>query len=228
MKLEVKNLYKSYKKNAVLKGVSFEAQGGEMIGILGGNGTGKTTLLSAMAGMCHGVKGEVLFDGANLLDHPKLSGDVIAYVPQVNPLMEELTGRDNLSLWYDGKILDMAIERGLLGRLGIGDFADKRVFEMSGGMKKRLAIGCALNSNAPIILLDEPTAALDLQAKLELYDFFEGIKKEGRILILVTHEKDEIAKCDRLFLFQNGKVSPYHYEGDERKLASDLSESFFG
>lgn len=213
MRFEVRNLSKKYGKHEVLKNVSFAANTGECVGILGGNGSGKTTLLSALAGMCSGVKGEVIWEGGV----PQF-----AYVPQQNPLMEELTARDNLRLWYKKDIIDASLQNGLLGRLGIAPFIDKSVSELSGGMKKRLAIGCAMSNNAPIVLLDEPTASLDLQAKQELYQLFDELRKGGRLILLVTHDKEEIEFCDKLFLFCEGVLNPYEYNGDAEKLARDI------
>ena len=147
---------------------------------------------------------------------------LIGYVPQGTPLMEELTARDNLSLWYDKKTMKAELQNGVLSMLGISEFLNTTVSKMSGGMKKRLSIGCAVAGRPPILLLDEPGAALDILCKKAIADYIAGYKRAGGAVILVTHDPMELELCDRWFIISDGILIPYEYTGDLNDLARRL------
>ena len=216
MQIEIKNVRKKYTKKGkeVLSGISFTAESGECVGIVGLNGCGKTTLLSALAGVLPVDEGSFQVDGKNIWEEEGMIQNRIGYVPQNNPLMTDLSVKDNLLLWYTGAALDMnrELEEGVLHMLGIDRFAEKKVSELSGGMKKRLSIGCAM-ANAPgVLIMDEPSASLDIDCKLEIANYIEEFKKQGGIVLLATHEKGEIELCDRLYLMKNGTLQDYQYQ----------------
>jgi len=198
----------------VLRGVSLEAQGGSCIGILGANGCGKTTLLSILAGVQRADGGSFLCDGQDLFSQSKLRQRLVGYVPQGTPLLEELTAKDNLLLWYSAAQLKKELEDGILSRLGIGEFLKKPVHKLSGGMKKRLSIGCSVASHPPILLLDEPTAALDLPCRQVITQYLRSYRAAGGILLLVTHDPQELALCDQCYILKDGIAHPYTYDGD--------------
>lgn len=204
MKIEIKNIQKKYGKKEVLKGCSFSAESGQCIGILGENGCGKSTLLSVLAGVQRAEGGEFLCDGADLFRDVKMRRKIVGYVPQGTPLMEELTARDNLLLWYDKETMKKELEQGVLARLGIHKFLKTPVSQMSGGMKKRLSIGCAVSGHPQVILLDEPMSALDLTCKKEIYSYIAEQKEKGGIQILVTHDVLELKLCDRCYTLKDG------------------------
>lgn len=212
MNIEIQSIAKRYKKKEVLKDVCFSAKGGECIGILGGNGSGKTTLLSILAGVQKSDSGAFLYEGKDLFQYPRQRSQLVGYVPQGTPLIEELNARDNLSLWYDEAQLKQELETGVLAMLGIGEFLKTPVSKMSGGMKKRLSIGCAIAQNPPILLLDEPMAALDLVCKQSILAYLKRHKEKGGILILVTH--DMLALCDRWYILKDGVLTPFQYDGN--------------
>lgn len=222
MELEINHIRKQFKKKTVLSDVSLSASAGECIGILGGNGCGKTTLLSILAGIMSADGGSVCLDGKELLKEKRLRAKMVGYVPQGTPLFGELSGKDNLLLWYDKKAMERELKDGVLALLGIQDFLSVPVNKMSGGMKKRLSIGCAVAGNQPLLLLDEPTAALDLVCKEQIWDYFRDYQKKGGILILVTHDVSEIEHCDRCYLLKDGKAEPYTYDGNVRHLVEQL------
>lgn len=165
MQIEIKNIAKKYKRKQVLQNICLTAETGSCIGILGANGCGKSTLLSILARVQSCDKGSFLCDGVDLLKNAKEHNRLVGYVPQGTPLIEELSAKDNLLLWYDRKKMEQELQDGVLSLLGIHEFLGVTVSKMSGGMKKRLSIGCAMASNPPVLLLDEPTAALDLACK---------------------------------------------------------------
>ncbi len=222
MEIQIKNIVKSYAKHKVLKDISFSAQGGSCIGILGTNGCGKSTLLSILAGVQERDSGQFLFDGEDLFQNRSKRAALVGYVPQGTPLIEELTAWDNLLLWYDRKALKKELKDGVLKMLGVDAFLKTPVRKMSGGMKKRLSIGCAMADKPPMLLLDEPTAALDLACKREISEYLLRYKNSGGILILTTHDSLELALCDRLYIMKDGVLQEHAFAGNLKELVDSL------
>lgn len=208
MNIEIKNIGKSFGKKTVLENVSFNCRSGECIGILGENGSGKSTLFGVLTGL-HRGKGSFVCDGTDLLKDSKQRSKLVGFVPQSPPLLNELTGNDNLRLWYSSKDLKKEMKRGVLSMLGIPEFAKTTVSKMSGGMKKRLSIGCSVAHKPKILFLDEPTAALDLVCKDNIAAYLESFVKDGGIAVIATHDTAELSLCDRLYILKDGKLSEY-------------------
>lgn len=222
MEIEIKNIAKSYRKKEVLRDISLTATGGSCIGILGSNGCGKSTLLSVLAGILPANGGGFFCDGKDLFANPKLRSHLVGYVPQGTPLMEELSAWDNLLLWYERETLEKELKDGVLKLLGIGEFLKVPVCKMSGGMKKRLSIGCAVANRPPILLLDEPTAALDLPCKESIAGYLRQYKAAGGILLLTTHDFMELQLCDAWYIIKDGVLVPFTFDGDLNKLVESL------
>ena len=146
----------------------------------------------------------------------------MGYVPQGTPLLEELSARDNLRLWYDEEQMNQSLKNGVLAMLGIGDFIKVPVYKMSGGMKKRLSIGCAVAHKPEILLLDEPSAALDLVCKERISNYLLDFKRQGGIVVLATHDVQEIPLCDKLYILKDGVLENYNYDGNIHRLAGLL------
>ena len=146
----LRHISKSYGKKRILDDISLEVSAGTCVGILGENGCGKSTLLSVLAGTLTGAQGSFFYGTRDLLANRKLRASVVGYVPQGTPLIPELTALDNLRLWYDRRDqLKAELSDGVLAMLGIDSFLKVPVSRMSGGMKKRLAIGCAMAGHPP-------------------------------------------------------------------------------
>ena len=222
MQIEIKNIAKKFKKKQVLQDISLIAQSGSCIGILGANGTGKSTLLSILAGIQDCDQGTFLCNGVNLLANSKKRAELVGYVPQGTPLIEELSAKDNLLLWYDKATMLKELEDGVLKLLGIGEFLNVTVSKMSGGMKKRLSIGCAMAKKPPVLLLDEPTAALDLSCKQEIAAYLRHYKETGGLLLLTTHDVMELDLCDAWYIIRDGRLEPFVYDGNVQKLVESL------
>lgn len=222
MKIEIKQISKAFGKKKVLENISLESEGGRCIGILGRNGSGKSTLLSILAGVQRPDGGQFLCDGKDLFKDPALRAHLVGYVPQGTPLMEELTAKDNLLLWYSKKDLQQELEHGVLKLLGIDDFLKVPVHKMSGGMKKRLSIGCAMASKPPVLLLDEPTAALDLSCKEQIAQYLKQYKAAGGLLLLTTHDVLELQLCDQWYILKDGGIVPFAFDGDLQTLVESL------
>ena len=157
MFIEAENIRKSYgRKTTVLNGASFHAASGEYIAIVGANGCGKSTLLEILAGSLKADGGSLKIDGIDAFADAKLFQKYIGFVPQENPLMEKLSARDNLKFWYcdTGRNMEADLQGGVPAVLGVSGYLDKRVDKLSGGMKKRLSICCALAKNPPVLILE--------------------------------------------------------------------------
>lgn len=201
--IEVKNISKRY-RNTVLDDISFTAEKGQCVGIIGANGCGKTTLLSIMAGVNKAQSGKIYYNN-ELADKKSVFKKYIAYVPQENPLIDELTTKDNLLLWLgSNKKIKDGFENGVLKDLGIDEFLNKQVNELSGGMKRRLSICISLSNNAPIMLLDEPGSALDIYGKQEVNSYILNYVKNGGTVVMSTHDRDEIDLCTKLYKIEDG------------------------
>ena len=222
MDLQVENIVKHYGRKPVLNGTGFAASAGDCVGILGTNGTGKSTLLRIIAGVLKANAGRCLWRGEDLLKNASLRSQTVAYVPQGTPLVEELSALDNPRLWYEPKALERSLEEGVLRQLGVNEFLTTGASRLSGGMRKRLSIGCAIAKSPDVLLLDEPTAALDLVCKERILDYFESFRKAGGLLVMVTHDQWELGMCSSHYLLSGGLLQPYAYTGDLRSLIRDL------
>lgn len=224
MNIELINITKKYGKKSILNGISLSAKAGDCIGILGGNGCGKSTLLSILAGVQPSSSGEFICNEISLFKNNKLRWALIGYVPQGTPLLEELNAYDNLLLWYTKEDMKKELNSGVLKMLGIPEFLKTTVSKMSGGMKKRLAIGCAVSRDPKILLLDEPSAALDLVCKENIAQYIENFKASGGIVLIATHDIQELRLCSKLYIMKNGILEQFEYDGDSGKLARSLQK----
>lgn len=221
MEIKIKGITKKYKNKIVLNGIDFSTNSGKCIGILGLNGSGKSTLLSILSGIKPCDSGSFFINDADVFAK-KFNKKIIGYVPQGTPLLEELSAFDNLSLWYDSRELKNQLSDGFLSLLKINDFLDLKVAKMSGGMKKRLAIACAISNNPAILFLDEPMSALDLPCKQIICKYIKNFTENGGIVLLTSHDLMEIELCDECYILKNGKLELYQFDGNIDKLINSL------
>lgn len=215
----VENITKLYNKKNILNAVGFTLNKGESLGILGGNGSGKTTLLSILANVIKRDSGEFFYNDSSLFNNAGLNSSIIGYVPQQNPLIEELSGYDNLLLWYNKENL---FDNKIMSMLDIYSFWHTRVCKMSGGMKKRISIACAMANSPELLLLDEPTEALDIIGKDNIFKFLQEFKKSGGSVILVSHSLDELSFCESHYILKNGCLTKWQYNNDINAVAGIL------
>ncbi|MCI9359681.1 MAG: ATP-binding cassette domain-containing protein [Hungatella sp.] len=206
--LTAEGIYKRYGRREVLKGLDLSVAPGTCAGIIGGNGCGKTTLLSILAGTSKANKGRVCLDNKTLRRNSKAYGEAVAYVPQENPLIGELTVRDNLLLWYKGdkKAMTEDLETGAGALLGVKPMLTRTVDKLSGGMKKRISIACALAGHGRYLILDEPGAALDMECKADIRRYLKTYMAAGGAVILTSHEIAELSICTQLYVLRNGRL----------------------
>lgn len=205
--IEVSGLRKRYGDVRAVDGVTFEVGEGEFFGILGPNGAGKTTTLEIIEGLREADEGEVSVLG--MAPWPRNSRLLprIGVQLQASSFFERLTTREQLRTF--GSLYGVPAKKAdaMLETVGLTDKADVRVEKLSGGQAQRLSIACALVHDPELLFLDEPTAALDPQARRNLWDLLNAINTEGRTIVLTTHHMDEAeALCDRVAIMDAGRV----------------------
>ena len=209
--LEIRNLVKVYPGPvAALQGISLEASHG-MLGLLGPNGAGKTTLLRIVAGLLEPTSGAVLLDGEDVGGNPRSIRSQLGYLPQDFGFYPHLSGAAMLRflLVLKGVTAPQGMRRlaaELLDRVNLTGAAKRKVGTYSGGMKQRLGIAQALAGNPRIIVVDEPTAGLDLEERLRFYRLLAELA-EDRLVLLSTHIVEDISVlCSRVAVLHGGRV----------------------
>lgn len=203
--LNVEHISFSYRKKEVLRDISFTANEGDFIGIIGKNGCGKSTLLSVLAGVRHPAGGSVLFEGVPLYTKTSIPAETVGYVPQLNPLLPELSVRDNLKLWLRNSAPSSKEETEYLyQQMGLMDNFHTAVGKLSEGMKKRVSITSVLQNHPKILILDEPSAALDLPCKEIIHEQLLSFSKKGGIILFTTHEEAEFSLCTTFYILKDG------------------------
>lgn len=220
--IAVENIVKKYGKRCILNGVSFQVAAGECVGIVGANGCGKSTLLGILSGSHRPTAGSLCYGGEDPQKNKKLFSTMIGYVPQENPLMPQLSVLDNLKFWYcgSGRDLKQDLVNGAPAAFGLTDYAAMRVDKLSGGMKKRLSIACALVNHPPVLILDEPGASLDIVCKADIKNYLKQYLSGGGTVIITSHEEAELSLCSRMLLLKNGMLN----ELPQRPLGEELMQ----
>ena len=207
--IEVSHISKSYGRKKILNDITFTADKGECIGIVGANGCGKSTLLKVLCGAHRPDSGDILYDGSSPLSRKSVFRKLVGYVPQENPLFDNLTVLDNLKLWYcdSAHNLKNDIKSGIIADFGIDKYLHSTVRTLSGGMKKRLSIACSIAGDPSILILAEPGASLDIVCKEDIKNYMLKYISDGGIIIIASHEEGELSVCSRMFLMNDGVLS---------------------
>jgi len=209
--LEARGLGKVFGRVAAVDGVSLTLQPGQLLSLLGPNGAGKTTTVSILAGLLKPDHGEVLIDGHRMAGDADPAKRRVGLVPQEVALYEELSARDNLRFFgglygFHGAVLERALLT-VLGLVGLADRARDRVATYSGGMKRRLNLAAGLLHDPDILLLDEPTAGVDPQSRLAIFENLEALKRRGKAILYTTHYMEEAERLsDRIVIMDHGQV----------------------
>ena len=217
--IEVFQIRKNYGKRQVLKDISFQAKSGECVAIIGSNGCGKSTLLQILAGVMKADSGVVRYFSQTAGNNRNIYQKFCGYVPQENPLIEELTVKDNLRLWNGKKAI---FHEDFLKQFQLQELLNTPVWKLSGGMKRRLSIACAFQNHPPILLLDEPTTALDLYYKSEIQEWLLKFRKMNGIIVMTTHDEREIMSADRCLLMKNGILTELDKENLSISTIKDI------
>jgi len=207
--LSFKSVSKSYGSNQALNDINFDIAEGEFFGLLGPNGAGKTTLISILAGLVKATSGKVLVHGHDVRSDFSIARRMIGVVPQELVFDPFFTVREALMIqsgYFGIKKNDAWVDE-LLENLGLADKANANMRQLSGGMKRRVLVGQALVHKPPVIVLDEPTAGVDVELRQTLWAFISKLNKQGHTVLLTTHYLEEAeALCGRLAMLQKGRV----------------------
>lgn len=213
--LKVNNLKKSFGKNEILKGISFELDEGQVTTIIGPSGSGKSTLLRCLNLLERADGGEIIYEGENILNNDFKTSDFkgkVAMVFQNFNLFNNMNVLDNC-IKAPMKVLNIdretAKEKAVhnLELVGMGDFLEARPSQLSGGQKQRVAIARALTMDPDLILFDEPTSALDPEMVGEVLTAIRNLRDLGLTMIIVTHEMDFARKVsDKVIFMDDGKI----------------------
>ena len=192
-----------------LRDVSFDIEPGEFFGLLGPNGAGKTTLISILAGLTQATQGTIQVHGFDVQRDYVQARRHLGIVPQELVFDPFFTVREALRFQsgYFGIYNNGAWIDELLSGLGLADKASANMRQLSGGMKRRVLVGLALVHKPPVIVLDEPTAGVDVELRQTLWHFVAGLNKKGHTVLLTTHYLEEAeALCNRIAMLKQGRV----------------------
>jgi len=197
--IEIRNVKKRYKDLQALKGVSFTVEQGEFFGLLGPNGAGKTTLISILAGLARADEGSIAVHGHDVVTDFRLARRALGVVPQELVFDPFFTVRETLRLqsgYFGLRNNDAWIDE-VMANLDLTDKADANMRALSGGMKRRVLVAQALVHRPPVIVLDEPTAGVDVELRQTLWKFISRLNREGHTIVLTTHylEEAELRCC---------------------------------
>ncbi len=221
--LSTRNLHYAYHRHRAIRGVTLDIRQGEFVTLMGRNGSGKSTLLKALVGLLKPDEGQVMVAG---LDTRRADVDAIiqhvGYVPQ-HPgsllFSETLAAELAFTRQNHGMASDPEGNRALLARLGLAELSDRDPRDLSGGEQQRAALAAILVAEPQVILLDEPTRGLDYVQKRSLAELLLGMKREGRTVVMATHDVELAAACaDRVVLMGEGQVV---VDGPAREVMSD-------
>jgi len=206
--ISINNLYKNYGKVEAVKGISFEIKSGEMFGLIGPDGAGKTTIIRTMCGLINPTKGIVKLLGKDVQKHRKEVQRNIGYLSQIFSLYGDLTVEENIEFFANiHNITDYKErEEELLSFTNLIEFKNRLANNLSGGMKQKLALACSLIHKPKILFLDEPTTGVDPVSRRDFWKILADLKKDGITIVLTTPYLDEAERCTRVALMNRGKI----------------------
>ncbi|MEO4049192.1 ABC transporter ATP-binding protein [Pseudomonas sp. CAU 1711] len=208
--IAVENLNKTYKSgHPALKNISLEIRQGEIFALLGPNGAGKTTLISIICGIVNPGEGRVRVAGFDIKADYRAARSAIGLVPQelVNDVFETVWATVKFSRGLFGKKPDPLYLEQLLKDLSLWDKRDAKIFELSGGMKRRVMIAKALSHEPSILFLDEPTAGVDVELRRDMWAMVRRLRERGVTIILTTHYIEEAEEmADRIGVIRKGEI----------------------
>ncbi len=208
--VEIKNFQMKFGNKTVIKDLSFDVKAGEIFGLLGSNGSGKTTTLRALLGFYTPTGGELLIDGKKY--DPEDTNITIGYLPEERGLYKKETVLDNMVYFGELKGLKDPKEWSLkyLKRVKLEDKADEKLEKLSGGQQQKVQLGVTIMNDPKLLILDEPTKGFDPMNRRLLMEIIEESHKKGAAIIMITHYMDEVEKlCDRAILLKDGVAHAY-------------------
>ena len=225
--IDTVDVHKHFGQVHAVDGVSLSIRQGEIYGLLGPNGSGKTTLIRLFIGLLRLTSGSIRLLG-DTMPNKAILGQV-GYMTQASALYEELTVRENVAFFaemsghYDRAWIEEAIEL-----VDLGERAGSAVSTLSGGMRQRASLACALAHRPHLLLLDEPTVGIDPQLRVTFWSYFRHLAGSGVTLVISSHMMEEAERCDRLGFLRRGKLLAEGSAADLRsaKGTATLEEAF--
>jgi ABC-2 type transport system ATP-binding protein len=204
------NLTKRFDAVVAVDGLTFNVERGEIFGLVGPDGAGKTATMRMLAGVMAPDAGSIVIDGVDVVSDPETSKQHISYMPQRFGLYEDLTVDENIRFYADlfevpAQAREQRTER-LLAASGMGQFRSRLAGQLSGGMKQKLGLTCALVHTPQLLLLDEPTTGVDPVSRRDFWRILYGLRDEGVTIVISTAYLDEAERCNRLALLNSGRV----------------------
>jgi ABC-2 type transport system ATP-binding protein len=219
--INVQGLTKRFGNFTAVDGVTFDVREGDIVGYLGPNGSGKTTTIRMLCGLMQPTAGSATVLGVDVVHHPEDVKSRIGYMSQKFALYDDLTVRENLEFYagvYDvpeekvkERLAEIYSMAGLEGRI------NSRTSTLSGGWRQRLALGCALVHNPPLLFLDEPTSGVDPVARREFWDLIYQLASTGTTIFVTTHYMDEAEHCSRVGFMHDGLLLAFDSPHDLKK-----------
>ncbi len=206
--IEIESLHKNYGSVEAVKGISLEIKSGEMFGLIGPDGAGKTTIIRTMCGLINPTKGTVKLLGMDIQQNRKKVQKNIGYLSQLFSLYGDLTVEENIEFFANiHNIVDYKKrEEELLTFTNLLKFKNRLTNNLSGGMRQKLALACSLIHKPKILFLDEPTTGVDPVSRRDFWKILAELKKEGITIVLTTPYLDEAERCSRVALMDQGKI----------------------
>ncbi|WP_163581030.1 ABC transporter ATP-binding protein [Gracilibacillus saliphilus] len=206
--LEMNEIALSFGKEKVLKDINLSVDSGEIFGLLGPSGAGKTTLVKVIVGILEATKGSVLVQGKKMPSLELMKS--IGYMSQSDALYQELSAKENLAFFATLYGLKKKEREEVINKaaniVNLSKELNKEVRHYSGGMKRRLSLAASLMHSPGLLILDEPTVGIDPLLRQSIWEEFHKLKESGITIIVTTHVMDEADKCDRLAMLRDGSI----------------------
>lgn len=222
--LEIKKLYKDYGNHVAVDGIDLKIEKGQIYGILGPNGAGKSTTISMICGLINKTSGEIIYEETT--NKIRKWKENIGIVPQDFALYWDLTAEENISFFcslygFKGEELKYRTSK-TLEFVGLTDVRKKKASEFSGGMKRRLNIGCAIAHSPKLIIMDEPTVGIDPQSRNHILESVVKLREEGATIIYTSHYMQEVDDiCDRIAIVDRGHIIAEGTSDELKNLIGD-------
>jgi ABC-2 type transport system ATP-binding protein len=222
--VSVEKISFNFGKLKALDNLSLQISEGISFGLLGPNGAGKTTLIRLLVGLLKQKEGKIQVLGQN---HSRKLAPLIGYMPQQHSLYNELSVEQNVDFFAKIYLLSNRLERmkrveEVLRLVNLWERRKDGIMNLSGGMKQRVSLACAIVHNPPLLFLDEPTVGLDPELRANFWQYFANLNKQGVTIIISSHTMDDAAHCNRLAFLRSGRVIA---EGTPDQLRQATSEA---
>jgi ABC-2 type transport system ATP-binding protein len=231
--IQIKNLTKTYKKSGsspakeALKGINLEIKKGSIFGLLGPNGAGKSTIINILAGLVNKTSGEVRVAGIDLSENPNAAKFKIGIVPQeliIDPFFNVFETLEIYAGYYGIRPKNRKTNE-IIEALGLSDKAKATPRSLSGGMKRRLLVAKALVHSPEVLILDEPTAGVDVDLRTSLWKYVKKLNDAGTTIVLTTHYLEEAEElCDQIAIINHGEVIACAKKDDLMKMIPENKE----